>query len=172
MADNATATVELSTVFTLTQNNTPLASTNVSQSYRTSLTYTFGSGESTINDAYVGIRTLASGVGEDIDLSGSLTNLLNQSLTYTRVRHVVFEVVSGTTSGTAISQVNIFASGSNFYGPLLSGTNGLNVKLGNAFQASENTSGGWPVTNSTADIIRVYCPGPSTTYRVTVLGQE
>lgn len=124
--------------------------------------FTFGTSTNNVNQIYAAVRTLNANTAEDLDLYGSLTNPLGETISFATVKFVLLWLMGSadtapgddTITGTAAASITIGgdASGAPLF--LGSNTNTLTVKNG-GFLFHSQPGTGWTVTNSTADILQV-----------------
>lgn len=123
-----------------------------------------GSGSAQVADlVYHGSRTLGSEASETIDLFGSVTDAFGSTLSFARVKAITIENESGSmtlTIGDADSPLALFdpATATVTVPPL-------------GFLCLAAPLAGWPVTDTTADELKVLnSAGATTTYKIHILG--
>ena len=130
------------------------------------LDFTDGSGAGQVNKVYVRGQGLsgsqAQSVNTDIDLSGSLTDDLGNTVIFTQVKAIIVAVPS-TNPGT----LTIGPAPSNgFTGPFSGTTPAIVLPGGEAgrFAVARFGATGWTVTAATADLLRVASAATTGTY--------
>jgi len=131
-------------------------------------TFDFGTASEEVNQLYVGDRTVASGANDDIDLSGSLTNFVGETVTFSRIKLILIYNPS-----TLAGEILTLGGG---------GSNSWIAPFGasSTFKDSVYPSGLWLrtapldgflVTAGSADILRVHNSGTlSVTYPIIIAG--
>lgn len=113
-------------------------------------------------------RTIAASGTDDLDLAGSLQDAFGQTITFARVKAIMVAADAANTNDVVVG-----ASATNtFVGPFGSATHTIKVQPGNAFSIGAIGATAWPVTATTADLLRVAnsAGGTSVTYEIAILG--
>lgn len=113
-------------------------------------------------------RTIAPSGTDDLDLAGTLADVFGQTVSFARVKGII--VVADPTN---TNDVVIGAAASNaFVGPFGSATHTMKVQPGNPFCIFAAGLTAWPVTPTTADLLRIANGGAGTsvTYDIAILG--
>ncbi len=137
--------------------------TSASQAFGTSVTRaSIGANNAgNFNEGYCALRTLGANNSENLDLSGSLVNLLGETITFARVYSISVENISYAAGGnnntlggnaTSISVGN--AANNQWQGPLSANATET-VKNGGVWINADNSAAGWTVTNNSADVLMV-----------------
>jgi hypothetical protein len=127
---------------------------------------THGTGDGQAQLCYQGVRSLATGANEDLDVAGSLTNLYGAAV-FTKLKLVVFYAAKTNTTNITVSRpaangVPLFAAVSDALAPL---------KPGGFFAFADPSTAGVAVTAATADLINVAnSAGATGTYTVVLCG--
>jgi hypothetical protein len=147
--------------------------TNVTGNVAEQIGMTFASGTSAGQaDKWVSAeRTLTTGQTEDLDLSGTLTDIFGATVTLAEiVGFALYSLPANTTNLT------VGAASSNQWTGALNATGTVTLRPGQwmAFGCSLSTDAtGFPVTAGTGDLLKVLnAAGASATYRVYALGRS
>jgi hypothetical protein len=126
-----------------------------------------GTGANQADMLWSDTRTLTASATEDLDLAGSLTGPLGGTLTFARVKYLLFKASGANTNNVVVSRpaangVPIFAAASD----------ALALVPGGWFSWGAPTAAGVAVTPATGDLITVTnsAGGTSVTYDVIVIG--
>lgn len=113
-------------------------------------------------------RTIAASGTDDLDLNGSLLDAFGQAVNFARVKGIVLAAAAGNTNDVVIGA----AASNAFVGPFGSATHTMKVQPGNPFCIFATGAAGWPVTPTTADLLRIANGGGGTsvTYDIAILG--
>lgn len=126
-----------------------------------------GTGSSQADKVYSDQRTINASSNDDLDLAGSLTDILGQALTFAKVK-AIFVKASAANSNNVV----IGAAGSNiFTGPFADSTDKLVIPPGGHALICAPVSG-WTVTAGSADTFRIANSGAGTsvTYDIIIIG--
>lgn len=112
-------------------------------------------------------RTLAASTGEDIDLSGALTDAFGASILAAEVVALYISADSGNTNDVQVTR----PASNGFAGPFLAAGDGVAVKPGE--WAAFISEAGWAVTAATGDLLHIANSGAGTsvTYSIVVIGR-
>lgn len=137
-----------------------------------------GSGADSINKVYAKRRTLASTTAENLDLSGTLTNPLATTLTFTKVRMIIIYLNVGTGTGplligghatAALATMFTSADTLNNDQPKIRLRNGAS---GGLFVLTATDVTGLAVAGGTADMLTIYNEGANpATYDIYIFGE-
>lgn len=167
----ASGSFALATSFKVVKANTSLNPTNSSQSFNTVLSFTSaGAGAGAFNEQYVAVRTLAGGATETLDLYGSLTNLVSETINFARIKYIGIELLT-TTTATSITVGNAASNG--FVGPFGAATHTITIRNGGFWGVGcADATGLGTVTNSSTDNLKIANNDGSNTatYRITLIG--
>ena len=108
-----------------------------------------GSGAGQASKIFASRRSINASANDDIDLSGALVNDLGDPVVLTAVKAILIRHVSG--GNPAVVGVG----SAPFLGPLGGTTPTISVPVGGEFMIVNPSAGGWPVTATTADILRI-----------------
>lgn len=140
------------------------------QSYSSKARFTaIGASANQFSELYSAIRTLAGGANETLDLYGSLTNQLGETINFARVKVIVVELLTT----TAASSITVGNAASNvFTGPLGGTTPTVTIANGGGMAFWRSDATGWTVTNSSTDNLKVLNNDGAVvaTYRITLIG--
>lgn len=126
-----------------------------------SVTFTEGSGVNQANKWHYSYRTLSATTGENLDLAGSLSDVLGATLTLSAVKSIVAIIDYGSGSYDGTKTLQFSAGSSNGMTTLpLSGTSPV-LTFDRQLMLFVGTAAGWAVTAGSADTIRFYNPGAS-----------
>lgn len=118
-----------------------------------------GAGASQIDRLFAAQRVIAPSGTDDLDLTGTtLQDILNQNLALVRVKLIVIFAAS-----TNVNNVVIGAAAANqFVGPFGAATHTIALPPQGLFVVMAPTAAGWPVTATTADLLRITNGGAGT----------
>lgn len=113
-------------------------------------------------------RTIAASGTDDIDLAGTIKDAFDQTITFARVKGIFVVAADGNTNDVVIGA----AATNTFVGPFGSATHTIKVQPGGFFGIVAPGATAWPVTATTADLLRVANGGAGTsvTYDIAILG--
>lgn len=113
---------------------------------------------------YSGARTLAAGTFEDLDLQGLLETGLNEPATFTAVKGLYVRSPANAPGSLIVGG----AAANAWPGPF--GTGKITLPAGGLLELIHPTTG-WPVTATTADLLRIENGGASAvTYTLVIAG--
>lgn len=112
-------------------------------------------------------RTLAASGTENLDLAGTLTDALGQTITFSKIKAVVFFAASGNTNSVQVTR-----PASNGAALFMAAGDGIALLPGAAFAWFSPNATGVSVTAGTGDLITVTNSAGSTgvTYDVIIIG--
>lgn len=113
-------------------------------------------------------NTLAASGTIDYDLAGSLLTALGAAFLPARIKAIVLEADAGNTNNVVLGG----AASAQFVGPFGATTHTVAVPPGGAISMVAPGTTGWPVTATTADLLRVANSGGTTgvTYKILIIG--
>lgn len=124
-----------------------------------------GAGADQANQVWSDTRTLSSGANETLDLNGSLTNAIGESVTFTKLK-AIFIRNKGT---TALTVGNATTNG--FISWVGGATHTLEVKPGGLFLLTAPDATGLAVAAGTADQLKITnAAGASCDYDIVLIG--
>jgi hypothetical protein len=129
--------------------------------------FTAGNGTGQIDKEWTDTRTLAASATENLDLAGSLTNALGNTVVFAKVKAIRIRASSANTNNVVVG-----GAGSNtFTGPFADATDKISIPPGGIFSMIHPTTG-WTVTASTGDILLVAnsSSGTGVDYDIEILG--
>jgi len=151
-------TAEQTTALDLTTVSAPL-------SLARQLTYTDGAGAGQADLIWSDTRTVSSSATDTLDLAGSLTGALGNTLTFARIKGLV--VAARPTNTTTLQVARPESNGV----PLLSAQASIPVPPGGLFVWLDRSAAGVAVTADTADRIDIVNgSGASATYDIVIIG--
>ena len=128
--------------------------------------FTNGAGANQISAAYAETRILAGSASENLDLSGALTDPLWNAVVLTKLKFLYVENHADS-SGNII----VGAGTAGIVGPFIAATNALTIAPGGNVEIANPSAGGYTVTATTADILKVENSGAGTsTYDIIIGG--
>lgn len=118
------------------------------------------------DQVYCALRTIAASSSENVDLSGTLTNLVNEaSAAFARIKCVMVKLLSkkdDSTNGTACSSITVGGAASNAWTGFFADSSdkitipgGSTTVKGGCFAICREDATGWTVTAGTGDILKV-----------------
>lgn len=113
-------------------------------------------------------HTLAASATIDYDLAGSLLSALGTAFTPARIKAIILEADAGNTNNVVLGA----AASAQFVGPFGATTHTIAVPPGGAIALIAPGTTAWPVTATTADLLRVANSGGTTgvTYKILIVG--
>lgn len=127
-----------------------------------------GVGANQANVLWSDTRTLAASATEDLDLAGAaLLNAFGVAAVFARLKAIYVKAASANTNDVIVG-----AGTSGIVGPFASATDALVVKPGGFILLCAPDAAGWPVTATTADILKVAnsAAGTGVTYDIVLVG--
>lgn len=161
-----TATVKASVQASLTKTaDFESAASAIAHSF--ALTFSDGTAASQADRIFKDTRTLSASATEDLDLSGSLTNIYGDTMAFADVRMVLITADSANTNN-----VNVTRPAANGLPIFLAASDGVAVRPGGAFLYVAQDTTAIPVTASTGDLLTLTNSAGSTpvTYSITIIG--
>lgn len=130
--------------------------------------FTTGAGARQANLVFADRRTLAASATEDLDLDGGLTDPFGGALVFKRIKAILIQAAAANTNDVIVGG----AASNGFVGPFGAAAHTMAVKPGGMLMIAAPTAAGWPVTASTADLLKVANSGGGTgvTYDVILVG--
>lgn len=110
-----------------------------------------GTAASQADLAWGDTNTLAASATTDIDLAGSLTNPLGGTLTFARVKALLVVASAANTNNVVVGG----AASAQWVGPFGAATHTVALQPGAGFFIATPTAAAWPVTATTADLLRI-----------------
>lgn len=132
-----------------------------------SVTYANGVGANQANVFFADTRTLAASATEDLDLTGSLSDVFAASLVNARIKAIRISAASGNTNNVIVG-----AASATQWSTLLNAAGTVTLHPGAYFEAATPTAAGWTVTAGTGDLLKIANSGGSTsvTYTIELIG--
>lgn len=110
-------------------------------------------------------RTVTASANDDLDLAGALVGALGTTLTFARIKLIVVTADPGNTNNVVIGG----AASAQFVGPFGAATHTHAVKPGGFYATAAPSATGWPVTATTADLLRIANGGAGTSVIYSIL---
>ena len=148
-------------------NDLDLADGSVPLNYAQRLVLTSGTGANQADLIFHDQRTIAASDNEDLDLAGTLVDAFGATLTFARIKAVLFAAAAGNTNNVQVTRPATLGV------PLfLAASDGIAVRPGGVFMWAATDATGVAVTAGTADLINVANSGSGTTvtYDVVIVG--
>jgi hypothetical protein len=132
-----------------------------------SVQYDNGVGANQANVFFADTRTLAASATEDLDLTGSLSDVFAASLVNARIKAIRISAASGNTNNVIVG-----AASATQWVTLLNAAGTVTLPPGAYFEAAVPTAAGWAVTAGTGDLLKVANSAGSTsvTYTIELIG--
>lgn len=132
-----------------------------------SVSFADGVGANQANVFFADTRTLTASSTEDLDLTGSLSDVFGASLVNARIKAIRISAAAGNTNNVIVGA----ASGTQ-WASLLNAAGTLTLPPGAYFEAAVPTAAGWAVTGGSADLLKVANSAGSTsvTYTIELIG--
>ena len=126
-----------------------------------------GAGADQAQRIFADTRTLAASANEDLDLSGSLTDILGAAVVFTKVKAVIIKA-----SASNSNNVNLTRPASNGVPLFLAAGDGIALAPGEVFVWLSGQAAGKTVTAGTGDLINLAnsAAGSSVSYDIIVIG--
>lgn len=120
------------------------------------------------NQVFQDRRTLTTGATESLDLAGSLTNLLGQTITFTKVKLIL--IVNPSTNTTSLTVGNAASNQfATFLGAVTHTVGPINP--GGFFAIGDPGNTAYAVTAGTGDLLKIAnSAGASITYDILIIG--
>ena len=127
-----------------------------------------GTGADQADRLYVDSNTLAASATVDIDLAGSLTDLLGAALTFVRVKGIFLRASKANTNNVVLGG----AAATQFVGPFGATTHTIATKPGGFLAMIAPDATGWTVGAGASDLLRVANSGAGTSvsYDIMIVG--
>lgn len=127
-----------------------------------------GTGANQADKMYAATRTLALSTGEDLDLAGVLTDSFGASITFARIKAMLFRASAANANNVIVGN----AASNGFVSWCGSATDKVTVRPGGTFALFAPDAVAYAVTASTADLLHVLNGGAGTavTYDVVLIG--
>src|SRR5688572_17022425 len=118
--------------------------------------------------AWLDNNTLAASATSDIDLAGSLTSALGSAVVFARVKLIVLVADAGNTNNVVLGG----AASAQFVGPFGAAAHTVAAQPGGAILLAAPGATAWPVTATSADLLRVANGGAGTSvsYSIAIVG--
>jgi len=112
-------------------------------------------------------RTITASSNEDLDLSGSLTDVYGTTLAFVKVKVIAIYAASGNTNNVQVGP----AASNGFLGPFADASDQIDIAPGGTMLLTA-PSAGWTVTASTGDLLNIANSGAGTgvTYDIVIIG--
>lgn len=183
MANTLDSSVTLSATFTFSKPNTGFNDTTITSTKSNKQTLKSSNGASSAKGAdqvYSAVRSLAGGANETLDLSGSLTNIFGETISFVRIKAILIELLStaqDADNGTAATSILVGGAATN---QALAGSgkwfgdtsDKIRVFNGGFFACAVDNAAGVTVANASTDSLKVENEDGAVTakYRLTIIG--
>ena len=126
-----------------------------------------GTGSSQSDLIYADSRTLTASSTENLDLAGSLTDALGNTLTFVNVKSIYIKADSGNTNNVEVTP----EATNGFVGCFNALTDQVDIPPSGSFLVTAPVSG-WAVTASTGDLLTITnsAGATSVTYEIVIIG--
>lgn len=126
-----------------------------------------GVGANQANVLWVDTRTLAASATEDLDLTGTLSDVFGASLVNARIKAIRISAAAGNTNSVIVG-----AASATQWVTLLNAAGTITLPPGGYFEAAVPTAAGWAVTAGTGDLLKIANSAGSTsvTYTIEIIG--
>lgn len=118
---------------------------------RKALGFTSGTGAGQADKVFSDIRSIAASSNDDLDLAGSLVDPLGVVVVFAGIKAIYVEADAANVNDVVIGGHDTAA----FLGPFADDSDKINLKPGEVLLVTNRTAAGWPVTATTADILRI-----------------
>ncbi|MEY9837441.1 hypothetical protein [Streptacidiphilus sp. EB103A] len=127
-----------------------------------------GTGANQADKMYAATRTLALSAAEDLDLAGTLTDAFGATITFARIKAMIFRASAANTNNVVVGN----AAANGFVSWCGAATHTVTVRPGGTFALIAPDVTAYAVTPSTADLLHVLNGGAGTpvTYDVVLIG--
>lgn len=133
-------------------------------------TFTDGDADDKASKIFSDERTLSASASEELDLSGSLTDIYGNTLTLTKVKAILVIADDGNTN-----DVQVGGSASNGFDAWIGAAGDyVSVKPGGCMLIVAPKSAGYAVTAGTGDLLKIAnsSSGTGVTYKIVIIGVE
>lgn len=129
---------------------------------------TNGTGANQANQVHTSRRTIPASSNESLDLAGGLNNAFGTALNFTAIKAIVISAAATNTNDVVIGG----AATNGFNSWAGSATDTVKVKPGGLFVIAAPTAAGYPVTATTADLLKIANSGAGSgvTYDIVIIG--
>jgi len=131
--------------------------------------FDLGTGDLQANQIFTDTRTVAATTNDDIDLFSGLTNVYNEAIVFTRIKWVIIDIDTPTT--TKRLRVGPLAVANAFVGWMIN-AGGTTYEEIVTRVVKEHPYAGWTVSNVIRNL-RIFNPGATAvTYRILIIGVQ
>ncbi len=136
--------------------------------YVKTLEFSNGVGLNQADQIFHDQRTLAASGNEELDLAGGLTDAFGNTLTFSAIKGMILKAAAGNTNNVLLGGAAVNA----FVNWVSDATDEIVIKPDGLFVLIDPTAGGYGVTASTADLLRIENSGAGTgvTYDLIIIG--
>lgn len=129
-----------------------------------------GTGAKQADKLFSDTRTIAASSNDDLDLAGSLSDNFGAALTFAEVMAIYVKASAANTNNVVIGGHD----SAPFLGPFADATDKIVLKPGASILIKDETAAGWPVTATSADILRLAnsSSGSGVTYDIVIIGRS
>lgn len=131
--------------------------------------FSSGTGDDQANQIWSDERTLAASTSEEIDLSGSLTNALGESVTFAKIR-AIFIIADSANGGN----IRVGGAASNAWEGFCTSGSIVKIPAGGKMYLIAPKGSQFAVTAGTADKLKIANDdaGAGATYRIVIVGTQ
>ncbi len=167
MAETLKSVISVSAVME-NQNTLDLSVVKAPLNFKKTLTLLNGVGLDQNDLIFHDQRTLAASATENLDLAGSLTNAFGTTLTFVKIKGMIFTAALANTNNVQVGG----AAANAFVNWVADATDIINIAPNGVFLHLNPTLAGWAVTAGTGDLLKITNSGGGTsvTYDVILIG--
>jgi hypothetical protein len=142
-----------------------IAAVTAAFSKRKALGFTSGTGGGQADKVFSDTRPIPASSNDDIDLAGSLVDPLGAAVTFAGIKAIYIEADAANVNEVVVGGHDTAA----FLGPFADATDKVKLKPGEVLLVTNRTAAGWPVTATTADILRIANGGAGSAVGYTII---
>ena len=133
------------------------------------LSFTNGNGSGNADRIWKDTRTLAASATENLDFSGSLTDIYGATMAFADIRAIIVTASSANTNNVQVQRAS-----TNGVPLFMAASDGVEVRPNGVFVLACNDATGYVVTASTGDLLTITNSAGSTsvTYNIVVVGSS
>ena len=126
-----------------------------------------GAGANAAEEIFADERTVAASGNEDIDLAGSLTNILGEAVVFTAIKAIIIKADPGNTNAVQVTR-----PASNGVPLFMAAGDGISLAPGEVFSWFSGSAAGKVVTADSGDLLNIAnsSSGTGVTYKIIVIG--
>lgn len=162
MALTSTITAGINALLT---GSTDLAPLSAPHSKAFGAAWTSGTGAGQADMVWGDIRTINASSNDDLDLNGSLVGAFGTTLAFARIKAILVTADAGNTNNVVVGN----AASNQFVGPFGAAAHTVAIQPGGMYMAVAPGATAWPVTATTADLLRIANSGAGSTVTYSIL---